>query len=316
MYRKLSAILIPTLLAVYQVRDDLLNSLAYIVPAYLVIAVGICLAAWAIRGFRYSTILKSLTYRVGVLVSTACIFVSQTANLVVPARLGDFIRVFILNHEYQTTYSEGVSSVVVERVFDIVTVALLGAAALFFVFNVPTIYYWTILLPLVAGIVFFGFLLCIGKCSAKNKYIQIVLTMLHEIRRASLSIRSILVLGITSLFAWLFDILVCLAVALMFGQLIPFPVIVLAVVIGNLVKAVPITPGGIGIYEASLWAIFELAGVPHAIAALIAIIDHLIKNLVTFAGGIVSVYLFGDWVIPSIKAALNTKLNGGTRPES
>ena len=38
-----------------------------------------------------------------------------------------------------------------------------------------------------------------------------------------------------------------------------------------------------------------------AIATLIAVIDHLIKNLVTLAGGIVSIYYFGDWVIPSIK---------------
>jgi hypothetical protein len=41
------------------------------------------------------------------------------------------------------------------------------------------------------------------------------------------------------------------------------------------------------------------------------VIDHLIKNLVTLAGGIVSVYFFGDWVMPSIKSALNLKPGGG-----
>ena len=318
MYRKVSAIVIPTIIAIgiiaymlFRVWDDLLEALRHVVPGYLAIGVGICLAAWWLRGWRYQTILRSLSYQISLVVSTACIFVSQTANLVVPARLGDFVRVFILKHEYDTTYSKGISSVVVERVFDVVTVAILGAIALIFILNVPPVYYTIILLPLVAGVIFFIVLFCLGRCSAENKYIQILLTMLHEIKRASLSLRSILVLGFSSIVIWLLDIFVCVSVIMMFEQLIPFAVVVLAVVIGNLVKAVPITPGGIGTYEISLAIIFGLAGVSPAIATLIAVIDHLIKNLVTLAGGVVSIYFFGDWVIPSIKSALNTKLGGG-----
>jgi hypothetical protein len=318
MYRKISAIVIPTIIAIgiiaymlFRVWDDLLEALLHIVPVYLAIGVVICLAAWWLRGWRYQSILQGLGYRISLVVSTACIFVSQTANLVVPARLGDFVRVFILRHEYNTTYSEGVSSLVVERVFDIVTVAILGAVALIFVLDVPPVYYMIILLPLIAGVIFFIILFCLGRCSAENKYIRIVLTMLHEIKRASLSLRSIIVLGFSSVFIWLLDIFVCMAVIMMFGQQIPFAVVVLAIVIGNLVKAVPITPGGIGTYEISLAVIFGLAGVSPAISTLIAVIDHLIKNLVTLAGGIVSVYFFGDWVIPSIKSALNSKLRGG-----
>jgi uncharacterized membrane protein YbhN (UPF0104 family) len=318
MYRKISAIVIPTVIAfgiiaymLFRVWDDLLEALHHVVPGYLAIGVGICLAAWWLRGWRYRFILNGLSYRISLVVSTACIFVSQTANLVVPARLGDFVRVFILRHEYNTTYSEGVSSLVVERVFDIVTVAILGAVSLIFVLNVPPVYYTIVLVPLIVGVIFFITLFCLGRCSAENKYIQILLTMLHEIKRASLSLRSIFVLGFSSILIWFLDIFVCVSVIMMFGQQIPFAVVILAVVVGNLVKAVPITPGGIGTYEISLAIIFGLVGVSPAISTLIAVIDHLIKNLVTLAGGIVSVYFFGDWVIPSIKSALNSKLGGG-----
>jgi glycosyltransferase AglD len=322
MYRKISAIVIPTLLAVgiiawmlFNVRDELLTALQHIIPAYLAVAVIICLLAWILRGWRYHYIIKSLGYQVGTMVSTACIFVSQTVNLIVPARLGDFVRVFILKHDYNITYSEGVASLVVERVFDIFTVALLGAISVLFVLNAPSWFYTIIVLPLVAGVIFFIFLLFIGKFSTQNKYIAIVLTMLHEIRKASLSVKSVLLLGSSSIVIWLLDILVCFAVVLMFEQKIEFAVIVLAIVIGNLVKAVPLTPGGIGTYEFALAATFSLAGVDPAVATLIAVIDHLIKNLVTLAGGIVSIYYFGDWVIPSIKEALNTRFGGGTPPE-
>ena len=139
-----------------------------------------------------------------------------------------------------------------------------------------------------------------------------MLTMLHEIRKASLSVRSLLVLSASSIVIWLFDILVCSSVILMLGQSVPFPVIVLAIVIGNLVKAVPLTPGGMGTYELALAGVFTLAGVPWEMAFLIGFIDHLIKNLVTLVGGIASIYYLGDWVIPTMKSAFASKVKGGT----
>lgn len=324
MYRKISTIVIPTLIAagilgymIYSIWDDLLIAIQHIIPLYLVVAVTICLCAWWLRGWRYHTVLRGLDYDVGVTVSTACIFVSQTVNLIVPARLGDFVRVFILKHEFSTTYSEGVSSLVVERISDIFTVALLGALSLVFVLNAPAWFTTLIIVPLGAGILFFAFLLCIGKFSSENRYILILLNMLDEIKRASLSIRSAAVLGTSSIIIWLLDILICYAVVGMFELQVPFALVVLAVVIGNLVKAVPLTPGGMGTYEAALAITFGLGGgVSTPSAILISVIDHLIKNLVTLAGGVVSVYYLGDWVMPSIRTALNSKLDGGEPPVS
>ena len=202
-----------------------------------------------------------------------------------------------------------------ERVFDIFTVALLGAISIFFVINAPSWFLTLIIVPLVAGVAFFGFLIFVGRFSSANKYIAIILTMLDEIKRASLTLRSIVILGSSSILIWLLDILVCYAVVMMFEQQIPFAVVVLAVVIGNLVKAVPLTPGGMGTYELSLALTFGLAGVSPAVATLIAVVDHLIKNLVTLIGGIISIYYLGDWVIPSIKEAINAKFNGGKKPD-
>jgi uncharacterized protein (TIRG00374 family) len=321
MLRKISAIVIPTLIAIgiiafmlYRVWDDLLVALEHIVWLYLLFATVVCLGAWFLRGFRYQVILKGIGYQTGLWFSTACIFVSQTANLVIPARLGDLVRVFILKHEYGATISEGISSLVVERVFDIIMIAVLGVLSLPFVLNVPDWFYTVIILPLVAGAIFFGILLFIGRFSSQNKYIAIFLTMCEQIRNASLTVRSLFVLSTTSLVIWIMDIVVCFFVVLMFQQSIPFAVIVLAIVIGNLVKAVPITPGGVGTYEIALALTFSLAGVSPAVATLIAVIDHLIKNLVTLAGGIVSIYYFGGWVIEAMKSAFDRKMEGGKDP--
>jgi len=318
MFRKISAIVIPTLIAagiiiymLFSVWDELLIALRHVVPLYIVPAVLVCLLAWILRGARYMGILRSLQVKAGMLVSTACIFVSQTANLVVPARLGDLVRIFILKHEYDTSVSTGISSLVVERLFDIIMVALLGVLMLPFVLNVPQWFYIVIVAPLIIGAVFMAILVALGRVKSENKYIRLILNMLDEVRKASLSTRSLLQFSIISVVIWLLDIAVCIFVVFMFGQSIGLPVVILAIVIGNLVKAVPLTPGGVGTYELAVALVLQLSGVEPALAFLIAVTDHLIKNLVTLIGGVISIYYLGDWVLSTIKSAFNKELGDG-----
>ena len=182
-------------------------------------------------------------------VATACIFISQTANIIVPARLGDLVRIFILNHEYETPMSTGISSLVVERVFDIVMVALLGLITIPFVVNVPQWLILLVVIPLGIIAVLFLVLIIFGKIRSENRYVLLLLTMLEEIRKASLNIRSLLQFSVVSMIIWLLDITVCIFVVLMFSQQVVLPVVILAIVVGNLVKAIPVTPGGIGTYR-------------------------------------------------------------------
>jgi len=319
MWKKVSAIVIPTLLAVgilaymlYRVWGDLLLTLQHAVVPYLFAAVGICAVAWILRGYRYRYILQGLDIYNTLGFSTACIFISQTANLIVPARLGDFVRMLILKHEDDATYSQGFSSLVVERVFDILMVAVLGAIALPFVIltvlDVPDWFITAIIIPFAAGAAFFVVLLWSGRMKSENRIVVAVQRMFDEVKRASLHPRALAVLSGSSLLIWLVDVLVCYAVVLMFQETVPFAVVVLASVIGNLVKAVPITPGGVGTYELALALTLGLAGTPAATATLIAVVDHLIKNLVTLVGGVGSIYYFGDWSADLLKKVFNREI--------
>ena len=317
MLRKIGTILIPTFIAVailaymlLQVRDSLAEAIAVMIPQYLLIAIAICSVTWFLRGWRYQYILQGLAIRCELLPSTAYILLSQTANLVVPARLGDLVRMFILKDQGKATYSQGLSSIVVERIFDVIMVALLGFLCLNFVINVPGWFYTLILVPLVGGAIFLVLLYSMGMLESDNRYVRIVLTLLNEIRQASLSLRSLTVLSASSLVIWLLDVAVCMVVIAMFREAVSLPVVILAIAIGNLVKAVPLTPGGIGTYEAALAITFSLAGMPAVTATLIAILDHLVKNGVTLAGGIASIYFFGRWVVRVMQKAFRVKIEG------
>ncbi|WP_332450710.1 lysylphosphatidylglycerol synthase transmembrane domain-containing protein [Methanoculleus sp.] len=318
MWKKVSAVVLPTLLAVgivvymlYRVWDDLLLTLEHAVVPFLFAAVGICVVAWVLRGFRYQFILQGLDIKKSLGFSTACIFISQTANLIVPARLGDLVRMLILKHEDDATYSQGFSSLIVERVFDILMIAVLGAVALPFVLavlDVPDWFVTAIIVPLVAGGIFFAVLLWSGRMKSENRIVVTIQRMLDEVKRASLNPRALVTLSGSSLLIWLVDVLVCFAVVLMFQVPVPFGIVILAIVIGNLVKAVPVTPGGVGTYELALALTFGLAGTPAATATLIAVVDHLIKNLVTLIGGVGSIYYFGDWSMDLLKKAFSREI--------
>ena len=59
----------------------------------------------------------------------------------------------------------------------------------------------------------------------------------------------------------------------------------------------------------SLAVIFELSGVAPATATLIAVMDHLIKNLITLIGGGASILYFGNWVIPEMMESIKRRFS-------
>lgn len=315
MWKKVCAVAIPVIIALgilagmlISVREDISTAISSVIPSWPLLAVAaaaICICAWFLRGLRYKLILKRLDTDVSVPFSTACIYVSQTANIIVPARLGDFVRMFILKHEKETPYTAGFTSFAAERVYDIIIIAVLGLISLpFLIPLIPPEYSWFSYLiygVLIAGFAGIAFLVIIRNAQTKNKILTKVLEIFAQFRTVSSSLAAFITLTISSAVIWILDIIICYLVALMFGCSVNFLLVLLAVVIGNLIKAVPITPGGIGTYELALAVILGIGGIPAASATLIAVIDHLIKNLVTIFGGIISLIVFGEWSLALMK---------------
>jgi uncharacterized membrane protein YbhN (UPF0104 family) len=291
-----------------RVWGDLILAIEHWNPLFLIPAIAFSTAGWWMRGARYRSILGRLGIRAGLGFSTACVLISQTANLIIPARLGDLVRIFILKHENLSGYPTGISSIVIERFFDILTVAILGLVALPFTPGVPAWVYPVIVLPLAICGAFVIILLALGKVQSENRILAIAFSMIYEMRKASLSLRSILGLSGLSVAIWLTDVFTTVSIAAMFRAEISPAVIILAVVVGNLFKAVPITPGGIGTYEAAVAVILVLSRTTNqATATLIAISDHLVKNVITAVGGVLSIRLMGTWVVDAIRDAFRGK---------
>jgi uncharacterized protein (TIRG00374 family) len=287
-----------------------LARLAAAEPAYVAVAVAVYAVSWPLRGFRYSDILARTGHRCGALAMTAAVFVSQTSNLVFPARAGDGARAYVVKKRNAVPYTAGAASLAAERVLDLAAVLAIGGAGL--VWTVAALGFEPVRgrTPLLAaagvGAVTLAVIAALyvlrGRTStvsrgggSGHRYVDAALDALAEFGDDFGSVfedrRSVARFAATSLCIWLLDVLTCLALFYALGTVFEgvFAVSLLAVSVGNMAKVVPLTPGGIGLYEAGFAAVVVAATpVGWGAAVAVAVLDHALKNGVTVVGGVVS----------------------------
>jgi len=122
--------------------------------------------------------------------------------------------------------------------------------------------------------------------------------------------------GVGSLLIWTLDVATALAVFAAFGIDLTASLVAVAffaVSVGNLAKVLPLSPGGVGLYEGAFTLIvvgmtaIPALTVPVAIA--IAIVDHAVKNLVTVVGGIASTLLFNVSLTRAVEESRNVEVD-------
>ncbi|ERH07379.1 MAG: putative integral membrane protein [Halonotius sp. J07HN4] len=110
--------------------------------------------------------------------------------------------------------------------------------------------------------------------------------------------RAITVVGGGSLLIWSLDVATAvLVLAALDSGLAVGPLLAvgtLAVSVGNLAKVLPLSQGGVGLYEAAFTGlVVTLTPLGAGLALAAAIVDHALKNAVTLVGGGVAVVVLG-----------------------
>jgi uncharacterized protein (TIRG00374 family) len=115
--------------------DTLVSYVLNADPAWLLAAFLIYYLGFPIRGYRWSILLHGIGARVGVRDATEIIFVSWLVNSVVPAKLGDVYRAWLLKINIPVSLSATFGTIFIERVFDLVAIVVLGLGAAFWSFR-------------------------------------------------------------------------------------------------------------------------------------------------------------------------------------
>ena len=250
--------------------------LARIDAKYITLALAIYFLSFIVRGFRYKYMLSKLGYDVSIWFSIKGVSISQMMNVIIPARLGDFTRIYIFKLK-NVPITAILSSLAVERVFDLLSVIIIAIISTVFLGILS-------LTPVYGGILLTFIVIAIVLLAKMENIIGKIFKDAKKIIKFNFP-----VIAILSLIIWFIEGLICYIVLIAFGFhniILPF----LAVSISNIIKALPITPGGIGPYEATMTGILSIEIEP-SFAFTVALIEHTIKNLLTIVFGFVSLTL-------------------------
>jgi uncharacterized protein (TIRG00374 family) len=312
------------------------------------LAAVVYLLSWPLRGARYRDILNELGYRERLGFLTGAVFISQTGNLVFPARAGDAVRAYVVKARRGIPYPTGFASLAVERVFDLLTITALGGAVLVgYVLTGATGQIVTavsagvpgidprsarVALTVAAGVAAAALLaVVVIVVSARrdgnlvrrvvtgvssDSYADYVAGILErfvaDVQTVAADRGAFVRVGAGSLAIWGLDVVTAIIVLAAFDVSLAPPTLVavgfFAVSVGNLAKVLPLSPGGIGLYEAAFTLLVAgLTPVTGATAFGAAVLDHAVKNLVTVAGGVVSMLALNV----SLTSAVDETTGGG-----
>lgn len=323
----------------------------------LVAASGVVyLLSWPLRGLRYRDILDRLGFAGDTWFLTGAIFISQTGNLVFPARLGDGVRAYVVKARRDVPYPSGFASLAIERVFDLLAITVLGGTVLVglvatggteqiaeaIAAEIPpvTIGGETInagaaartALRVAAGVgaaAVLGVLAILASARLERDYVHSAVTAVSndsyadyisgvigqfvgDVQAVVSDRGAFLRVGVGSLVIWVVDVATALVVFAAFPDIALTPALVatafFAVSVGNLAKVLPLSPGGIGLYEGAFTLIvFGLTNVAAPVAFAISIVDHVVKNAVTILGGLASM----AWLNVSLTTAVEESREAG-----
>jgi uncharacterized protein (TIRG00374 family) len=284
--------------------DQLPTLLANANPWLLLLAFVIYYVGFPLRGYRWAILLRNAGTEISVRDSTEIIFISWLVNCLVPAKLGDVYRAYLVKVNYGMSLSKVFGTVFIERVFDLFAIVILGLAAGFWSFRAgmsPEVQ-----LVFAIGLIVIA-VLAIGLFLVKNFGSRLVrrlplparvVEFYDRFEECVFSIRAgqVPVLAVLTVAIWATEALRLYFVVLAMGFDLQMGLSggLFVALIASLLTAIPFTPAGLGAVEgAVVFILTTLYGATTTQAVAITLVDRTISVLsVILFGGIA--YLLSD----------------------
>jgi len=258
-----------------------------LIAAFLIFYVG-----FPLRGLRWSILVRQSGFALGLRDSIEIIFLSWLVNCLVPAKLGDVYRAYLLKINSPVSLSRTFGTVFIERILDLFAIVTLGLAAGFVSFRKGLPADVQIVFAIGVGVVL---LLAGGLLTMRNFGRRILLRLpvphravelydrFEEGVFASMGLRALPRLIVITVLIWATEALRLYFVVLALG----LPDVHLGIsgaffvaLSASLLTAVPLTPAGIGFVESGVVGLLTIVyGVPQTDALAITLVDRAISVL-------------------------------------
>jgi uncharacterized protein (TIRG00374 family) len=261
-------------------------------PLLLLAAFGIFYLGFPLRGLRWARILRGTGFRIGTRDATEIIFLSWLVNCLVPAKLGDIYRAWLLKINSDVSLSRTFGTVFIERILDLFAIAVLGLAAGFWSFRSGLPTEVQVVFAIGVGVVV---LLAAGLLTLRNFGRRILVRLpvpqriveyydrFEEGVFGAIGLRGLPPLVVLTGLVWTTEAMRLYLVVEALG----LPGVTLGIsgaffvaLIGSLLTAVPLSPAGLGIVELGVVGVLTAAyGVSPTEATAIALVDRAISVL-------------------------------------
>lgn len=307
--RTIVALVLPIVLLVLvalSLKDLDLNELTQTIlranPWFLIAALAIYYAGFPLRGYRWQLLLRGAGTHVSLRDSTEIMFISWLVNCLVPAKLGDVYRAWLLKANFTVSLSRTFGTVFIERIFDLFAIAILGLGAAFWSFrgNLPTAV--QVLMAIGLAVVL---LLSIGLYTVRNfgrrALVRLPLPKKDKLLELyekfeggvfAINPRQVPWLAVVTALVWATEALRLLLVieALNFRDVhLGVSGAFFVALSASLLTAIPLTPAGLGIVELGIVGILTVIyGVDQTNAVAITLVDRAISVFsIWFSGGLI-----------------------------
>jgi glycosyltransferase 2 family protein len=258
----------------------------------LVAAFAIFYLGFPLRAFRWALLIRATGYRLRVRDAGEIIFISWLVNCLVPAKLGDLYRAYLLKINSPVSLSRTFGTVFIERILDLFAIVVLGLAAGYWSFRSGLPFEVQVVFAIGVGVVV---ALAAGLLTMRNfgRRILVRLPLPHRVLEfydrfeegvfSAIGLRALPRLVIVTGLIWATEALRLFMVveALGFeGVHLGLSGAFFVALTGSLLTAVPLTPAGIGFVETGVVGLLHFVyRVPETQALAITLVDRSISVL-------------------------------------
>lgn len=296
--RELISTLIPLVLIAVAARNvdwsEALRSLGRSQPYFVVLALAVYYLTFPLRSWRWARLLREGGTNVYWDDLLRILFIGWFVNSIVPAKLGDLYRSYLVKRRFKISMSRTVGVVVSERLLDLLVVFVLLIVGGYVAFGRTilrdlVVVYVTgaaLLVAIVAGL--FGMYYLAPRLA---RFFPAEVRRIGRLFREGVlhSFRALPVAGPLTLAIWSAEAIRLFFVLMALGLELPLSGVVFVAVAVALLTTVPLTPAGFGFVEiAMVYVLTQGFGLAQTDAIAVAVVDRAVTVLsVIVIGGIV-----------------------------
>jgi len=296
--------------------DKIIEEISAASPFWLAASAVIIIPAYILKAIRWRLLLVPVKKGIHVSNTFWSTALGSMINTLIPIRLGEFARAYVLGEKEKTGFAPAFSSIVVERTLDLIGLLTIGIVTMLIVSKQIS------LDPLVANIftavaLFIAGILAIIIIGTKKEttILRIIAQVASKIPLAKKYTARITdfasslikglqglsqnpkMLAINFLLTWVAWLVHTSAVYLAF-MAFNYPISIVAATLGgtlmSLSHILPATPGYVGSYEAFWMIVFTMLGVTEIdVLMAIGVISHIIGTIPVIAVGCISIIWLG-----------------------